>query len=198
LTEASSTHSRLQSLRGQWPLCIGSGRSPSASVLTVCAVKPTFSSAAGVSSSGSYATYCRLLFPSPTLYGRRFSYLNTLERQTGAASPPAVPPLGPVMRDPQIAIRAVASPRKSGVTSAAPENAGPRYWQGASDKSLEHRPAHAQREPELLFKALIARLVLLKLPPRLPVNREHHTASPSSDRIGIFGTQCVRQLIQQR
>lgn len=172
--------------------------SPTASVLTVCAIKPTFSSSAGVGRSGSYATCCRLLFPLSTLYGRRSSNLNILERQTAAASPPAVPHRGPVLRDPEIAIGAVTSLRNFGVTSAAPENAGPRYWQGASDKSPEHRPAHAEREPELLFKALIARLVLLQLPPRLPVNREHHTASPPSDGIGIFGTQCVRQLIQQR
>lgn len=53
------------------------------------------------------------------------------------------------------------------------------------------------RKPEFLFKALIARLMLLELPPHLAVNREHHTASPTRDGIGIFGTQCVRQLIQQ-
>jgi hypothetical protein len=64
-----------------------------------------------------------------------------------------------------------------------------------SKESRGQRPAHAERKPALLFKALIARLMLFKLPPRLAVNREHHTASPIHDGISIFGTQGVCQLI---
>lgn len=135
--------------------------------------------------------------PSPPLYGRWTSNLNTLERQTDAASPTAVPPL----EDPFCVIRKSRSgrevtPKFRGDISRSCERR-PQILAKASDKSLKHSPAHAERGPKLLFKALVARLVLLKLPPRLPVNREHHTASPTRDSIGIFETQCVRQLIQQ-
>ena len=112
----------------------------------------------------------------------KFDHSEALNRR---GKPVAGAARGPVLRDPQLAI------------GAAPENAGPMFMARASEKALVHRPAHAERKPELLFKPLIARLVLLELPPRLAVNREHHTASPIRDGIGILGPQCVRQLIQQ-
>ena len=121
----------------------------------------------------------------PTLCDQRSSYSTTRERSTGTAGPSPVLLEGPFC---------VIRNSRSGPLLRMQ---APGSWRRESDKSLEHRPAHAERNPELLFKALIARLVLLELPPRLAVNREHHTASPTRDGIGIFGTQCVRQLIQQ-